>query len=48
VLHLAAPVVGPSGPAGFIWLAYDVERARTAARPAAPPEATAQDTTDAG
>lgn len=37
VLQLAAPVVGPAGPAGFLWMAYDVEEARTAARPASPP-----------
>lgn len=37
VLQLAAPVVGPSGPAGFVWLAYDVERVRTEASPLAPP-----------
>lgn len=43
VLQLAAPVVGPAGPAGFVWMAYDIERARTAARPAAPAEAAGPD-----
>lgn len=48
VLQLAAPVVGPAGPAGFVWMAYDVEQARTAARPAAPAEAAGPDTAGAG
>lgn len=39
VIELASPVVGPSGPAGFLWLAYDVEGARDAARTAEPPAA---------
>jgi hypothetical protein len=34
VVQIASPIVGPSGPAGFLWLAYDAEAARTAARPA--------------
>ena len=35
VVQLAAPIVGPAGPAGYLWLAYDAEAAREAARPAA-------------
>lgn len=35
VVQLAAPIVGPSGPAGYLWLAYDAEAAREAGRPAA-------------
>ncbi len=34
VVQLAAPIVGPAGPAGYLWLAYDSEAAREAARPA--------------
>ena len=32
VVQLAAPIVGPSGPSGYLWLAYDAEGAREAAR----------------
>ena len=39
VVQLASPIVGPAGPAGFLWLAYDTEAARGATRPMAPPEA---------
>jgi len=34
VVQLAAPIVGPSGPSGYLWLAYDAEGAREAARSA--------------
>lgn len=37
VVEIAAPIVGPSGPAGFLWLVYDIESARAAARPAGLP-----------
>lgn len=37
VVQLAAPIVGPAGPAGYLWLAYDTAAARDAARPMGPP-----------
>ena len=39
VVQLASPIVGPAGPAGFLWLAYDTEATRRAARPMMVPEA---------
>lgn len=48
VLQLAAPIFGPAGPAGFLWLAYDVEQARAETRPAAPPAPAAGEGTGAG
>jgi hypothetical protein len=33
-VELAAPVVGASGPAGFLWMGYEVERMLEATRPA--------------
>jgi hypothetical protein len=48
VLQLAAPIFGPAGPAGFLWLAYDVEQARAESRPAAPPAPAAGEETEAG
>jgi hypothetical protein len=33
-VELASPIVGPSGPAGFLWMGYDVKKMLDAARPA--------------
>lgn len=38
LLELAAPVVGPAGPAGYLWIGYDTGRVLEATRPADVPE----------
>lgn len=38
VLELAAPVVGPTGPAGYLWMGYDTGRTTEATRPEASTE----------
>lgn len=35
VLELAAPIVGPAGPRGFLWMGFDTAREIEATRPAA-------------
>lgn len=33
ITELAAPIVGPSGPAGYLWMGYKTDAVRDAARP---------------
>ena len=33
VTELAAPIVGPAGPAGYLWIGYQTDAVRDAARP---------------
>jgi len=40
-VELAAPVVGASGPAGYLWIGYAVEQARRSAQPADWPQTAA-------
>jgi len=36
ITELAAPIVGPAGPAGFLWLTYNTTEVKESTRPAEP------------